>query len=76
MRIILSCSEYSLIVCISCITQHVINILIVSKKKKKYENLCQSHERPSFGLSCGYSIHMAKAVLEYFVRCVVTVRQQ
>jgi hypothetical protein len=33
-------------------------------------------ERTSFGLSCGYCIYMAKAVLEYFVRRVVTARQQ
>jgi hypothetical protein len=50
--------------------QHV-NILIVCFQKN-YENLCPSHERPSFGLSCGCSIYMAKAVLEYFVRRVVT----
>jgi hypothetical protein len=34
--------------------------------------MCPSHERPSFGLSCGYSIYMEKAVLEYFVGSVVT----
>jgi hypothetical protein len=34
---------------------------------KNYENLCPSHEIPSFGISCGYSIYMAKVVLEYFV---------
>jgi hypothetical protein len=67
MRIILSRSVYSLIVYICCIVQHVNNILIVCFQKK-YENLCPSHDRPSFGLSCGYSIYMAKAVLEYFVR--------
>src|SRR5215471_9636515 len=71
MRIILSCSVYSLIVYISCIMQPVNNILIVCFQKN-YENLCPGHERPSFGLSCGYSIYMAKAVLEYFVRRVVT----
>jgi hypothetical protein len=70
MRIILSYSVYFLCTYISCIMQHVNNILIVSKKK--YENLCPSHEKPSFGLSCGYSIYMAKAVLKYFVRRVVT----
>jgi hypothetical protein len=58
---------YSLIVYISCIMQYVNN-----NNKKKYENLCPSHERPSFGLSCGYSIYMAKAVLEYFLWRVVT----
>jgi hypothetical protein len=57
------------------IMQHVNNILIVCFQKN-YENLCPSHERPSFGLSCGYSIYMAKEVLEYFVRRVVTARQQ
>jgi hypothetical protein len=71
MWIILSCTAYSLIVYISCIMQHVNNILIVCFQKN-YENLCPGHERPSFGLSCGYSIYMAKAVLEYFVRHVVT----
>jgi hypothetical protein len=71
MRIILSCSMYSLIVYISCIMQHVNNILIICFQKN-YENLCPSHERSSFGFSCGYSIYMAKAVLEYFVRRVVT----
>jgi hypothetical protein len=65
---------YSLIMYISCIMQHV-NILIVCLQKK-YENLCLSHERPSFRFSCGYSIYMAKAVLEYFVRRVVTAQQQ
>src|SRR5215468_5085187 len=35
MRIILSCSVYSSIVYISCIMQHVNNILIVSKKITK-----------------------------------------
>jgi hypothetical protein len=48
---------------ISCIMQRVNNILIVSKKN---ENLCPSHERPNLGLSCRYSIYMAKAGLEYF----------
>jgi hypothetical protein len=71
MRIILSRSVYSLIVYISCIMQHVNNILIVCFQKD-YKNLCPSHERPSFGLLCGYSIYMAKAVLEYFVKRVVT----
>ena len=71
MRLILSCSVYSLIVYISCIMQHVNNMLIVCFQKN-YENLCPGHERPSFGLSCGYSIYMAKAGLEYFVRRVVT----
>jgi hypothetical protein len=71
MRIILSCSVYSLIVYISCIMQHVNNILIVCFQKS-YENLCPSHETPSLGLSCGYSIYMAKAAVEYFVRRVVT----
>jgi hypothetical protein len=52
--------------------QHVNIALIVCFQKKNYENLCPSHERPSFGLSCGYSIYMAKAVLEYFVKRVVT----
>jgi hypothetical protein len=65
-----SCSVYFLIVYISFIMQHVNNILIVCFLKI-YENLCPSHERPSFGLSCGYSIYMAKAVLEYFVRRVL-----
>src|SRR5215475_7345067 len=51
--------------------QHINNILIVCFQKN-YENLCPGHERPSFGLSCGYSICMAKAGLEYFVRRVVT----
>ena len=51
--------------------QHVNNILIVCLRKKN-ENPCPGHERPSFGLSCGYSIYMAKVVLEYFVRRVVT----
>jgi hypothetical protein len=64
-------SVYSLTVYISCIMQHVNNILMVCFQKN-YENLCPSHERPSFGLSWGYSIYMAKAVLEYFVRRVVT----
>jgi hypothetical protein len=72
MRIILSCSVYSLTVYISCIMQHVNNILIVCFQKKIYENLCPIHERPSFGLSCGYSIYTAKAVLEYFVMRVVS----
>jgi hypothetical protein len=74
MRIIISRSVYSLIVYISCIVEHVNNILIVryKKKKKKKKKLCPGHERPSFRLSCGYSIYMAKAVLEYFVRRVVT----
>jgi hypothetical protein len=72
MRIVISGSVYSLTVYISCIIQHVNNILIVCFQKKNYENLCPSHERPSFGLSCGYSIYMAKAVLEYFMRRVVT----
>src|SRR5215510_15397338 len=71
MRIILSSSVCSLIVYISCIMQHVNNILIVCFPKK-YENLCRGHETPSFGISCGYIIYMAKAVLEYFVRRVVT----
>jgi hypothetical protein len=71
MRIILSCSVYSLIVCISCIMQHVNNILIVCFQKN-YENLCPGHERPSFGLWCGYSIYMAKAEMEYFVKRVLT----
>jgi hypothetical protein len=70
MRIIFSCSVYFLIVYISCIMQHVNSILILCFQKN-YENLCPKHERPSFGLSCGYSIYMAKAVLEYFVRLVV-----
>jgi hypothetical protein len=74
MRIIVSFSVYYLIVYISCIMQYVNNILIVSKKN--YKNLCSSNERPSFGLSCRYSFYMAKAFLEYFVRCVVTARQQ
>jgi hypothetical protein len=69
MRIILSCSVYSLIVYISCIMQHVNNIDCF---QNNYENMCPGHERPSLGLSCGYSIYMAKAVLEYFVRRVVT----
>jgi hypothetical protein len=51
--------------------QYVNTILIVCFQKN-YENLCPSHERPSFGLSGGYSIYMAKAFLEYFVRRVVT----
>jgi hypothetical protein len=51
--------------------QHVNNILIVCFQKN-YENLCPGHERPSFRLACGYSIYMAKVVVEYFVRCVVT----
>jgi hypothetical protein len=72
MGIIILCSAYYLIVYISCIMQYVNNILIVCFQKKNYENLCLSYERPSFGPSCGYSIYMAKAVLEYFVRCVVT----
>src|SRR5215510_8518893 len=71
MRIILSCSVYSLIVYVSCIMQHVNNILILFLQKN-YENLCLGHERHSFGLSCGNSIYMAKVVLEYFVRRVVT----
>jgi hypothetical protein len=70
MRIILSYAVYSLIVYNSCIMQHVNNILIVYFQTN-YENLCPSHERSSFGLSCEYSIYMAKAVLEYFVRRVV-----
>src|SRR5215510_13880066 len=70
MQIILSRSGYFLIVYISCILQHV-NILIVCFQKN-YESLCLGHERPSFGLSYGYSIYMAKAVLEYFVRRVAT----
>jgi hypothetical protein len=53
------------------IKQHINNILIVYFQKN-YENLCPGRERPSFGLLCGYSIYMAKAVLEYFVRRVVT----
>jgi hypothetical protein len=65
MRIILSCSVSSLIVYISCIMQHVNNTLTVCLKKK-----CAPFA--SFGLSCGYSIYMVKAVLEYFVRRVVT----
>jgi hypothetical protein len=75
MRIILSCSVYSLIVYIPCIMQHVNNILIVCFQKKNTK-ICPSHERPSFGLSCRRSIYMTKAVLEYFLRCVVTARQQ
>jgi hypothetical protein len=71
MQIIFSCSVYSLIVYICCIMQHVNNILIVCFQQN-HENLCTSHERPSFGFSCGYSIYMAEAVLEYFVRRVVT----
>jgi hypothetical protein len=71
MRIIVSSSVYSSVVYISCIMQHVNNILIVCLQKY-YENLCPGHVRPSFRLSCGYSIYMAKAVLEYFVRRVVT----
>jgi hypothetical protein len=71
MWIILSYSVYSLIVYLSCIMQRVNNILIVCFQKN-YENLCPSHDRPSFGLSCGYSNYMAKAVLEYCVRHVVT----
>jgi hypothetical protein len=71
MRIILSRSVYSLTVYISCIMKHVNNIVIVCFQKN-YENLCPSLERPSFRLSCGYSIYMAKAVLEYFVRRVVS----
>jgi hypothetical protein len=71
MRIILSCSVYSLTVYISCIMKHINNILIVCFQNN-YENLCLRHEIPSFGFSCGYSIYMAKAVLEYFVRRVVT----
>jgi hypothetical protein len=71
MWIIPSCSVYFLTVYISCIMQHVNNILIVCFQEN-YENLCPGHERPSFGLSCGCSIYMAKAVLEYFVRRVVT----
>src|SRR5215510_4410433 len=71
MWIILSCYMYSLIVYISCIMQHINNILIVCFQKK-YENLCPGHKRPSFGLSCGYSIYMAKVVFENFVRRVVT----
>jgi hypothetical protein len=67
---VFSCSVYSLIVYISCIMQHVNNILILCFQKN-YENLCPSHEIPSFGLSCGYSIYMAKAILEYFVRLVL-----
>jgi hypothetical protein len=62
---------YSLIVYISYIMQRVNNILIVCFQKN-YENLCPGHERPSFGLSCGYIIYMAKVVLEYLVRHVVT----
>jgi hypothetical protein len=62
---------YSLIVYISCIMQHVNNILIVCFQKN-YKELCPNHETPSFRLSCGYSIYMAKVVLEYFVRHVVT----
>jgi hypothetical protein len=65
MRVIISCSVYSLIVYISCIMQHVNNILIVCFQKN-YEYLCPGHERPSFGLSCVYIIYMVKAVLEYF----------
>jgi hypothetical protein len=59
---------------ICCIVQHVntISIVCFPPPPKKNENLCLSHDRPSFGLSCGYSIYMAKAVLEYFVRRVVT----
>jgi hypothetical protein len=71
MQIILSCSVYSLSVYISCIMQHINNILIVCFQKN-YENLCPGHKRPSFGLSCGYSVYIAKEVLEYFVRHVVT----
>jgi hypothetical protein len=47
-------------------------ILFLLFVSKKYENLCPVHERPSFGLSVGYSIYMANLVLEYFVRRVVT----
>jgi hypothetical protein len=71
MWIILSRSNCFIIVYISCIMQHANNILIVCFQKN-YENLCASHERPSFRLLCGYSIYMAKAVMEYFVRRVVT----
>src|SRR5215510_10077780 len=71
MLIILSCSVYSLIVNIYCIMQHVNNILIVCFQKN-CENLCPGHERPSFEISCGYSIYMANVVLEYFVRHMVT----
>jgi hypothetical protein len=55
MRLNLSCSVYSLIVYISCIMQHVNNILTVCFQKS-YENLCPGHEIHSFGVSCGYSI--------------------
>jgi hypothetical protein len=51
--------------------QYVNNILIVCFQKN-YENLCPSHERPSFGLSCGCNIYMEKAFLECFARRVVT----
>jgi hypothetical protein len=71
MRIILSRSVYSLTVYICCIVQHVNNILIVCFQNNYY-NLCPSHERTSLVFSCGYSVYMAKAVLEYFVRRVVT----
>jgi hypothetical protein len=70
MRMILSRSVYSLILYISCIMRHVINILVVCSPQN-YENLCLSHG-PTFRLSCGYSIYMVKVDLEYFVRPVVT----
>jgi hypothetical protein len=75
MRIILLRSVCSLIGYISCIMQLVNNAcILIVYFQKYYENLCPSHERPSFRLSCVYSmyIYMAKAVLEYFVRRVVT----
>ena len=56
--------------------QHVNNILIVCFQKN-YENLCPGHERPSFGFSCRYSIHVygksglgifCEACGDYFLR--------
>jgi hypothetical protein len=47
--------------------KHANNVLIVCFRKN-YENLCLGHERPRFGVSCEYSIYMAKTVLENFVR--------
>jgi hypothetical protein len=71
MLIILSRSVYSLTVYICCIVQHVNNILILCFQK--ITKICARVMRfPVWGFFCGYSIYMAKAVLEYFVRRVVT----
>jgi hypothetical protein len=65
---------FMLCVFLNCVSLVLCNMLIfwLFVSPQNYENLYPNHERPSLGLSCGCNIYMAKAVLEYFVRRVVT----